>query len=51
MAYNKLKVRVGIFVFILLLNFIAAIVYILVEKGIFEKGIVITLHHIVQNLL
>lgn len=37
MAYNKLKVRVGIFVFILLLNFIAAIVYILVEKGIFEK--------------
>ena len=37
MAYDKLKVRVGIFVFILLLNFIAAIVYILVEKGVFEK--------------
>ncbi len=37
MAYDKLKVRVGIFVFILLLNFIAAIVYILIEKGVFEK--------------
>lgn len=37
MSYDKLKVRVGIFVFILLLNFIAALIYILIEKGVFEK--------------
>ena len=37
MAYDKLKIRVGIFVFILLLNFIAALTYILIEKGVFEK--------------
>lgn len=37
MATEKLKIRVGVFVLILLLNFVAVIVYILIEKGLFEK--------------
>ncbi len=37
MEHNKTKVRVGIFVFILFLNFIAAIIYIVLEKGLLEK--------------
>ena len=37
MISRKQKVSVGIFVFILFLNFLAAVAYILIEKGFFEK--------------
>lgn len=37
MVYNKLKLKVGIFILILLINVIGVVSYILIKKGIFEK--------------
>ena len=37
MAYSRLKLKVGIFIFLIFLNIVGVISYILIEKGIFEK--------------